>query len=64
MEPGPVPCDPALELHVPEAFDLIASGKINPAPLLNGELPLEQVETALKKMIAGEVVKVVINPDL
>ncbi|HEU4745398.1 MAG TPA: zinc-binding dehydrogenase [Anaerolineales bacterium] len=47
-----------------EAFDLIASGKINPAPLLNGELPLEQVETALKKMIAGEVVKVVINPDL
>jgi L-iditol 2-dehydrogenase len=47
-----------------EAFDLIVSGAINVAPLLNGELPLEQVELALKKMIAGEVVKMVINPDL
>jgi L-iditol 2-dehydrogenase len=47
-----------------EAFDLIVSGAMNVAPLLNGELPLEQVELALKKMIAGEVVKLVINPDL
>lgn len=47
-----------------EAFDLITSGEIDPKPLLNGELPLDQVETALRKMIAGEVVKVVINPDL
>jgi len=45
-----------------EAFNLIVSGAINVAPLLNGELPLEQVELALKKMIAGEVVKMVINP--
>ena len=45
-----------------EAFDLITSGAMNLAPLLNGELPLEQVELALKKMIAGEVVKMVINP--
>jgi L-iditol 2-dehydrogenase len=45
-----------------EAFDLITSGAINVAALLNGELPLEQVELALKKMIAGEVVKLVINP--
>jgi L-iditol 2-dehydrogenase len=45
-----------------EAFDLIVSGGINVAPLLNGELPLEQVELALKKMIAGDVVKMVINP--
>jgi L-iditol 2-dehydrogenase len=46
-----------------EAFDLIASGAIKVAPMLNGELPLEQVELALKKMIAGEVVKMVINPE-
>jgi L-iditol 2-dehydrogenase len=47
-----------------EAFDLIVSGAIDAAPLLNGELPLEQVELALRKMIAGEVVKMVINPYL
>lgn len=47
-----------------EAFDLIVSGAINVAPLLNGEFPLEDVELALKKMIAGEVVKIVINADL
>ena len=46
-----------------EAFDLIVSGAINVAPMLNGELPLEQVELALKKMIAGEVVKMVIKPE-
>jgi Zn-dependent alcohol dehydrogenase len=32
--------------------------------LISGELPLEQVETALKKMIAGEVIKMAINPEL
>jgi L-iditol 2-dehydrogenase len=47
-----------------EAFDLIVSGAIDPAPLLQGELPLEQVELSMKKMIAGEVVKMVIRPDL
>jgi L-iditol 2-dehydrogenase len=47
-----------------EAFDLIVSGAINVEPLLNGELPLEQLECALNRMIAGEVVKMVINPDL
>jgi hypothetical protein len=31
--------------------------------MLNGELPLAKVELALKKMIAGEVVKMVINPE-
>ena len=46
-----------------EAFDLIVSGAINVAPMLNGVLPLEQVELALKKMIAGEVVKMVITPE-
>lgn len=46
-----------------EAFDLIISGAINIAPMLNGVLPLEQVELALKKMIAGEVVKMIISPE-
>lgn len=46
-----------------EAFDLIASGAMKAAPLLNGELPLEQVELALQKMIAGDVVKMVITPN-
>jgi L-iditol 2-dehydrogenase len=46
-----------------EAFDLIVSGAINVTPMLNGELPLEQVELALKKMIAGEVVKMSILPE-
>lgn len=48
--------------HACEAFELISSGGIHVAPLLSGELPLEQVEMALKKMIAGEVVKLVILP--
>jgi L-iditol 2-dehydrogenase len=47
-----------------EAFDLIVSGAIKAAPLLNGELPLGQVELALNRMIAGEVVKMVINPEM
>jgi L-iditol 2-dehydrogenase len=47
-----------------EAFDLIATGRLDMKPLLNGELPLRQVEAALQKMIAGEVVKMIINPEL
>ncbi len=47
-----------------EAFEMIVSGAMKVAPVLNGEVPLEQVELALKKMIAGEVVKMAINPDL
>ena len=47
-----------------EAFDLIVSGAVRVAPLLNGEVPLERVELALKRMIAGEVVKLVINPEM
>lgn len=47
-----------------EAFELIVNGAVQAAPLLNGELPLEQVELALKKMISGEVVKMVINPEI
>lgn len=47
-----------------EAFDLIISKTVKVSPLLSGELPLEQVESALKMMSSGEVVKMVINPEL
>jgi L-iditol 2-dehydrogenase len=47
-----------------QAFALIASGAIDVLPLLSGALPLEQVELALQKMIAGEVIKLVIDPQL
>jgi L-iditol 2-dehydrogenase len=47
-----------------EAFGLLASGSVNVQALLSGELPLEEVETALRQMMAGQVVKRVINPQL
>jgi L-iditol 2-dehydrogenase len=47
-----------------KAFELITSGKINTRCLLSGEVPLKGVEGALQKMIAGEVIKMVVNPDL
>lgn len=47
-----------------EAFDLICSGRIRGAPLLSGMVSLEEVELALKRMIGGEVVKLVIDPTL
>lgn len=47
-----------------EAFALITSRTVDVQALLSGELPLEQVEMGLKKMMAGEVIKMSINPDL
>jgi L-iditol 2-dehydrogenase len=47
-----------------EAFDLIVSGALRIAPMLSEAFPLEAVESALKSMIAGEVVKVVIDPQM
>jgi L-iditol 2-dehydrogenase len=46
------------------AFELIVSGKIDTRLLISGEMPLEGVETALMKMIAGDAIKIVIRPDL
>jgi L-iditol 2-dehydrogenase len=51
-------------LDVHRSFELIASGAVNTQSLLSGELPLEQVEDALKMMIEGRVIKIVINPEL
>jgi L-iditol 2-dehydrogenase len=47
-----------------QAFDLIASRKIDTKCLLSGEVSLEGVEDALNKMITGEVIKMVVNPNL
>ncbi len=44
------------------AFQLITSGALDVAPLLSEVMPLEELELALNKMIAGEVIKVVIDP--
>jgi L-iditol 2-dehydrogenase len=51
-------------LEAREAFDLITSGAVNVQALLSGELPLEQVEHGLQRMMAGEVIKLAINPRL
>lgn len=45
-----------------KAFDLIVDGKIDVQPLLSGEVPLEQVERALQRMISGEAIKMVVVP--
>jgi L-iditol 2-dehydrogenase len=46
-----------------QAFELIASGEVDVRPLISGELPLEGVEVALKKMMGGEVVKIALLPN-
>ncbi|MFZ1043055.1 MAG: zinc-binding dehydrogenase [Anaerolineales bacterium] len=46
------------------AFDLIVSGAINVQALLSGVMPLEDIETALQKTIRGEVIKLIIDPEL
>jgi L-iditol 2-dehydrogenase len=46
-----------------EACNLVSTGLIDTRLLLSGEMPLGQVETALKRMIAGEAMKISINPE-
>lgn len=46
------------------AFELITAGVINTAILISAEVGLDQVEPALERMAAGEVIKVAINPAL
>lgn len=47
-----------------EACNLVETGKIDTHFLLSGEMPLEKTEQALQKMIAGETMKISINPEL
>lgn len=51
-------------LDVHRAYELLASGVIDTDPLISDEMPLEKVEQAINRAIKGEVVKIVINPDL
>ena len=46
------------------AFDLIVSGAIDVQALISGVMPLEDIETALQKTIRGEVIKLIIDPEL
>ena len=46
------------------AFDLIVNQKIQVQPLISGQYPLEQLETALHRMANGEALKIAILPDL
>jgi L-iditol 2-dehydrogenase len=45
-----------------EAFRLIAAGEIHVAALINQTLPLDDLETGLRRMASREVIKVVIDP--
>jgi L-iditol 2-dehydrogenase len=58
---GTYHCTPQDVYH---AFQLIVSRVVNARPLISGEMPLECVEEALQKMIAGTCVKMAILPDL
>lgn len=53
----------ATPLDVHRAFELISSGVIDAASLVTGELPLEGVEEALHRMMAGTCIKMAIVPD-
>lgn len=44
------------------ARDMLASGQVNVKPLLDGEIPLEQVEEGLMRMQRSEVIKLAVNP--
>ena len=46
------------------AFDLITSGVVNTQALITREMELSQIEDALHAMIAGEAIKIAINPNL
>jgi L-iditol 2-dehydrogenase len=44
------------------AFELIASGQIDPMPLVSHRLPLEDTGRALELQRSGEALKVVVLP--
>lgn len=46
------------------AFELIATRTIDLQSLISGRVPLENVEDALKAMIKGQVVKMIVDPSL
>lgn len=47
-----------------EAFELLATGRVQAAPLLTGRLGLDQVVLALQQMMSGAAVKNILDPAL
>ena len=48
--------------YVEMAMAMISSGQIDPGKLIDGEVPLEQTEDALKRMDRSEVIKLAVVP--
>lgn len=48
--------------YVKKAYDLIAAKKLNLAPLITEKMPLNEIPTALEKIINGEGIKIAIIP--
>lgn len=44
------------------ALDLLCQNQLDLSPLISGELPLEQLEHGLQRLIAGEAIKLAIRP--
>ena len=47
---------------VRESFELLTSGALPVERLISDELPLEQLETAIARLEAGEALKLAIRP--
>ena len=47
---------------VSQALDMLSRKTLDPRPLLSAEVPLEDLENALRSMMAKEVLKVVVRP--
>ncbi len=45
-----------------EAYRLLATGEVDPRPMLSGEFSLERIEEAFQQMIDGTAIKLVIRP--
>ena len=48
--------------HFAQAVELMASGAIDPSPLISATLPLAQFEAALQQVEAGQAMKIVLKP--
>ncbi|MHA2377856.1 MAG: zinc-dependent alcohol dehydrogenase [Candidatus Thorarchaeota archaeon] len=48
--------------HIEQALKLIVAGAVDPGILISHEMPLERITDALKKMSAGESMKIAIIP--
>ncbi len=49
--------------HFRQALELIASGQVDPTPLITHRLPMAQVVEALEQVAAGTALKIALKPD-